>query len=148
MEGNKVIAASVLIVIILCSIVFTVKRQFESPRIPDWVLEQQHRLILAKSPWTIKEFTYRLIRKCPIDSETGYRVIDGELWAQPMRSAEASEKAKSDVWIPIRPRPVQSEVKPDEDYAAPYKCPRTGMEANPIAWEAKKEAALKKGAKL
>ena len=142
MGGNKAIAAAVLIVVILGAVIIIIKQQSSSSKVPQWVLDQQHKYILAEPPWTVKEYRYGDIMGLPIDKATGYRVIDAKNWASPMTCATSQKEGKPHQ-IPVPPRaqvepteePPGEEAPPEDDIAKPYKCPICGKEANPEVLE-------------
>lgn len=143
MGGNKGLAVAVLIVIILGAVVFIMRGQRRAGDAPDWVMDQEVQLITAEQPFETETYRLREIHGVPVDSDTGYRRIGGQLWATPMVCA-TSDLRGDPHRIPAPPRPHQDpqdyeELGPDDVIEdpedEPYECPICGEEANPMLLE-------------
>lgn len=103
-------------------------------QVPEWVLETEQTLILSEMPFEERTFKYGDIMNTPIDRETGYRRIEGKLWASPMECASSVIDGNPHR-IPAPPRPMiapgEEGYGVEEEGAKPYPCPVCGKEANP-----------------
>lgn len=143
MGGNKAVAGAVLVIIILGAVFFIVKDRTGSGGPPDRVLNQQVELITAEQPYETETFRLGDIRDAAVDDETGYRRIDGKLWASPMTCATSALKGDPHK-IPAPPSPqdeaedydpADPETMMEDPASQPYKCPICGEEANQLALE-------------
>ena len=133
MGGNKVIAVVVLIIVILGAIIVIVKQQASSDDVPQWVKDQPVKLISSEQPYTVKEFRQGDIMDVPVDKATGYRMIDGKLWAGVMTCTSCQKQ------IPVKAHKVEEPPAEGADMAPPpeppefesYTCPLCSKEANP-----------------
>jgi len=130
--GNKVIAVVVLIIVILGAIIVIVRQSTGRDDVPQWVLDQEVKLISAEQPYEVKKFRQGDIMDVEIDKATGYRVIDGKKWAGIHTCVSCGKQ------IPVKAREIKDEPlegpemepPPIEEFES-YTCPLCGKEANP-----------------
>jgi hypothetical protein len=129
MGGGKVVATVVLILVILVAIVLIAKQQSKTIRIPDEVLARKIELITSTQPYTVKTVTYKEIQDVPIDPATGYRRIEGKLWASKTMCANCNQAIPSQ---PMRQDAPEEGPEPDADYTCPL-CKKSAFEPQEVA---------------